>query len=44
MTPRRVNAALETALREATTSLESGALATITDRGIRVRALPIDID
>jgi predicted nuclease of predicted toxin-antitoxin system len=42
MRPTRVNAALEAALQAATPSLEKGALVTITDRGIRVRALPID--
>jgi len=44
MTPTRVNTALETVLTEATQSLERGALVTITDGGIRVRALPIDTD
>jgi predicted nuclease of predicted toxin-antitoxin system len=44
MTPTRVNTALETVLTEAIQSLERGALVTITDGGIRVRALPIDTD
>ena len=39
----RVNVALDTALRAAGRSLEKGALVTITDRGIRVRVLPIDV-
>ena len=43
MTPARVNVALDTALRAAGRSLEKGALVTITDRGIRVRVLPIDV-
>ena len=43
MTPPRVNAALEAALNEAASALASGALITITDRGIRVRKLPIDV-
>lgn len=44
MTPGRVNAALEIVLREAAMSLEHGALVTITDAGIRIRALPIDAE
>lgn len=42
MTPRQVNTALEIVLREATLSLERGALVTITESGIRIRDLPID--
>jgi predicted nuclease of predicted toxin-antitoxin system len=42
MTPRRVNAALGTARDETTPALESGALVAVTDRGIRIRLLPID--
>jgi len=41
MTPKRVNVALKAAVIEATDSLESGALVTLTDRGIRIRALPV---
>ena len=44
MTPTRVNVALQTVLTEATQSLERGALVTITDSGIRDRALPINAD
>jgi hypothetical protein len=44
MTPTRVNATLETVLSEAAQSLERGALVTITDSGIRIRALPVDPD
>jgi len=44
MTPTKVNIALQTVLTEATQSLERGALITITDDGIRVRALPINAD
>jgi predicted nuclease of predicted toxin-antitoxin system len=43
MRPARVNAALEVALRTAGPALEKGALVTITDAGIRVRPLPIDV-
>ena len=43
MTPARVNVALDTALRAAGRSLEKGALVTITDRGIRVRVLPVGV-
>jgi predicted nuclease of predicted toxin-antitoxin system len=42
MTPERVNGVLKTAVIEAAESLENGALVTITDRGIRIRALPLD--
>ena len=42
MTPERVNAVLKAAVIEATESLERGALVTLTDRGIRIRALPVD--
>ena len=42
MTPERVNAVLTTAVTEVAESLERGALVTITDRGIRIRALPVD--
>ncbi len=44
MTPTRVNNVLSIALVEATQPIERGALVTITDRGIRIRALPIDTD
>ena len=44
MTPAKVNVALQTVLTEATQSLERGALVTITDSGITVRALPINAD
>lgn len=44
MTPTRVNAALSTALTEVAEPLSTGALATITDRGIRLRALPVETD
>ena len=44
MTPERVNAALETVLRDATLSLARGALVTVGDKGIRVRTLPVDND
>jgi predicted nuclease of predicted toxin-antitoxin system len=44
MTPKHVNTALETVLREAMLSLERGALVTITESGIRIRDLPIDAD
>jgi len=43
MTPARVNVVLDAAFRAAAPSLEKGALVTITDRGIRVRVLPIDV-
>jgi predicted nuclease of predicted toxin-antitoxin system len=42
MRPSRVNLALEAALREAGPALQGGALVTITDRGIRIRKLPIE--
>ena len=42
MTPAQVNTALKAVLSDATESLDRGALVTITDRGIRVRTLPID--
>ena len=42
MTPERVNTVLTTAVPEVTEPLERGALVTITDRGIRIRALPVD--
>ena len=41
MTPARVNSALVTVLRETALALIDGALVTVTDRGIRVRILPI---
>lgn len=44
MTPVRVNVVLRTAVTEAAESLERGALVTITDRGIRIRTLPLDTD
>jgi predicted nuclease of predicted toxin-antitoxin system len=44
MTPPQVNLALDVVLREATSALERGALVTITDLGIRVRTLPIDVE
>ncbi|MCP4896359.1 MAG: hypothetical protein GY906_05235 [bacterium] len=44
MTPTRVNSVLGIAFVEATQPIERGALVTITDRGIRIRALPIDTD
>ena len=44
MTPTRVNVALKPVLDDAGQSLEAGALVTVTDGGIRVRALPIDPD
>lgn len=43
MTPTRVNTALEAVLNEAAESVDRGALVTVTDRGIRVRTLPIDM-
>ena len=44
MKPARVNSALETVLREAAPSLDQGALVTVTDHGIRVRTLPVNVD
>jgi len=44
MTPARVNIALEAVLRDTVESLDSGALITVTDTGIRVRVLPIQPD
>lgn len=44
MTPARVNSALETVLRETALSLNKGALVTVTDHGIRVRPLPLNVD
>ena len=44
MTPARVNIALQAALEDAAQSLEDGALVTVTDRGIRIRTLPIETD
>jgi predicted nuclease of predicted toxin-antitoxin system len=43
MRPPRVNAALKAALRLAGPSLEKGALVTVTDKGVRVRILPVDV-
>ena len=42
MTPANVNSAMRSALDEAMLSLEHGALLALTDRGTRVRQLPID--
>jgi predicted nuclease of predicted toxin-antitoxin system len=42
MTPARVNTVLMTVIVEATESLEIGALVTVTERGIRIRHLPVD--
>jgi len=44
MTPARVNIVLQAALEDAAQSLEDGALVTVTDGGIRIRTLPIEID
>ena len=44
MSPKGVNVALEVVLREAAPTLERGALVAITDAGIRIRELPVDID
>jgi hypothetical protein len=44
MTPARVNIALQAVLDDAAQPLERGALVTVTDGGIRVRALPIETD
>jgi predicted nuclease of predicted toxin-antitoxin system len=44
MTPTRVNSVLGIALAEAAEPIERGALVTITDRGIRIRTLPVDTD
>lgn len=41
MTPAQVNSALKTVLGEAGPALERGALVTITDTGVRIRALPL---
>ena len=41
MTPPRVTFALEAVLREATVTLERGALVTVTDQGIRIPQLPV---
>ncbi len=42
MTPTKVNTALDAVLNETAKSLDRGALVTITDKGIRVRTLPIN--
>jgi hypothetical protein len=44
MRPKGVNAALEVVLREALPSLERGALVAVTDAGIRIRELPVEVD
>ena len=44
MTPAHVNIAMGAVLNDAVESLDRGALVTITDRGISVRALPIETD
>jgi predicted nuclease of predicted toxin-antitoxin system len=43
MTPRHVNEVLETALHEADALLENGVLVTVTNSGIRMRELPVDL-
>jgi predicted nuclease of predicted toxin-antitoxin system len=40
MRPNKVNAILDRVLERFTVALESGALISVTDRGIRVRSLP----
>ena len=42
MVPARVNSALRTVLTAAPEPLHHGALVTVTDKGIRIRDLPID--
>ena len=44
MTPTLVNEALKAVLDDAAQSLEGGALVTVTDAGIRIRALPMNPD
>lgn len=44
MTPGRVNQSPGTVVGQASSALERGALITVTDRGFRIRELPIDAD
>lgn len=43
MRPAHVNAALDAVLRDAAPALARGALVTVTDAGVRVRELPVDV-